>query len=118
MFPIMGKCSVCSAGRDIRKHRLQWWKRGFLRKKTMLNLLLCKQMYWHSLSKKEPFFLPESPSSRPKHKLFDRDELAEYPSDTRFAVSREEWEASPAFHQAIVERLDHQEEREQDFVTV
>ena len=48
--------------------------------------------------------------------LFDRDELAEYPSDTMFTVSREEWETSPAFHQAVVERLNHQEEREQDFL--
>ncbi|MDE7244255.1 MAG: ssDNA-binding domain-containing protein, partial [Oscillospiraceae bacterium] len=48
--------------------------------------------------------------------LFDRDELAEYASDTMFTVSREEWEASPAFHQAIVDRLDYQEEREQNFL--
>ncbi|MDE7244504.1 MAG: hypothetical protein K2O18_11120, partial [Oscillospiraceae bacterium] len=48
--------------------------------------------------------------------LFDREDLEERPLDVMFAVSKEEWETSPAFHQAIVERLDHQEEREQDFL--
>ncbi|MDE7246047.1 MAG: DUF4316 domain-containing protein [Oscillospiraceae bacterium] len=48
--------------------------------------------------------------------VFDRDDLMEQPEGILFAVPREEWETSPAFHQAIVERLDHQEKREQDFL--
>ena len=48
--------------------------------------------------------------------VFDRKELLEYSPDTIFAVPREEWEASPDFHQAIVDRLNHQEERERAFL--
>ena len=48
--------------------------------------------------------------------VFDSEELLEYSPDTIFAVPREEWEASPDFHQAIVERLNHQEERERAFL--
>ena len=40
----------------------------------------------------------------------------EYSPDTIFAVPREEWEVSPDFHQAIVDRLNHQEERERAFL--
>ena len=48
--------------------------------------------------------------------VFDSEELLEYSPDTIFAVPREEWEASPDFHQAIVDRLNHQEERERAFL--
>ena len=34
-----------------------------------------------------------------------------------FAVSREEWEQSPAFHEKILERQEHQQEREQAFLS-
>ncbi len=48
--------------------------------------------------------------------VFDSEELLEYSPDTIFAVPREEWEAAPDFHQAIVDRLNHQEERERAFL--
>ena len=48
--------------------------------------------------------------------IFDRDDLMEQPKGMMFAASREEWEASPEFHAAVVDRLDHQEEREQAFL--
>ncbi len=48
--------------------------------------------------------------------VFDAEELLEYSPDTTFAVPREEWEASPDFHQAIVDRLNHQEDRERAFL--
>ena len=48
--------------------------------------------------------------------VFDRDDLMEQPDGMRFAVSREEWEASPEFRAAVVDRLNHQEEREQAFL--
>ena len=48
--------------------------------------------------------------------VFDTEELLEYSPDTIFAVPREEWEAAPDFHQAIVDRLNHQEERERAFL--
>ena len=48
--------------------------------------------------------------------VFDSEELMEYSPDTIFAVPREEWEAAPDFHQAIVDRLNHQEERERAFL--
>ena len=48
--------------------------------------------------------------------VFDSEELLEYSPETIFAVPREEWEASPDFHQAIVDRLNHQEERERAFL--
>src|SRR5699024_11596980 len=34
-----------------------------------------------------------------------------------FAVSREEWEQSPRFHEKVLERQDHQMEREQAFLS-
>ena len=37
--------------------------------------------------------------------------------DGIFAVSREEWEQSPAFHEKVLERLDRQLEREQAFLS-
>ena len=48
--------------------------------------------------------------------VFDSEELLEYSPDTIFAVPREEWEAAPDFHQTIVDRLNHQEERERAFL--
>lgn len=48
--------------------------------------------------------------------IFDRDDLMEQPKGMMFAASREEWEASPEFHAAVVDQLDHQEEREQAFL--
>ena len=48
--------------------------------------------------------------------LFDREELDTQASGTMFAVSREEWEQSPMFHKKIVERQQHQEEREKAFL--
>jgi len=48
--------------------------------------------------------------------LFDREELGTYAPGTTFAVSREDWEHSPLFHERIVERLQHQEERENTFL--
>lgn len=43
--------------------------------------------------------------------LFDREELEAQAPGTVFAVSREEWEQSPMFHEKIMERQQHQEER-------
>ena len=37
--------------------------------------------------------------------------------DGIFAVSREEWEQSPAFHEKVLERQEHQQEREQAFLS-
>ena len=48
--------------------------------------------------------------------LFDREELDTQASGTMFAVSREEWEQRPMFHEKIVERQQHQEERENAFL--
>lgn len=48
--------------------------------------------------------------------LFDREELDAYVPGTVFAVSREEWEHSPMFHDKIEERHQHQEERENAFL--
>lgn len=48
--------------------------------------------------------------------LFDREELDTQASGTMFAVSREEWEQSPMFHKKILERQQHQEEREKAFL--
>lgn len=48
--------------------------------------------------------------------LFDREELEAQTPGTVFAVSREEWEHSPMFHDKIEERQQHQEERENAFL--
>ncbi len=48
--------------------------------------------------------------------LFDREDFDSQAPDVLFAVSREEWEASPLFHEKIMERHDHQEEREAAFL--
>ena len=48
--------------------------------------------------------------------VFDRDNLMEQPEGMIFPGSREEWEASPKFHAAVVDRLNHQEDQEQAFL--
>ncbi len=48
--------------------------------------------------------------------VFDAEELVEQLEGVVFAVSKEEWEASPDFHQLIMDRMDHQEERERAFL--
>ena len=48
--------------------------------------------------------------------VFDRDDLDERPPDMVFAVSKEEWEASEDFRQAVADRMNRQEEREQAFL--
>ena len=47
---------------------------------------------------------------------FDWTDLEERPLDTMYAVSKEEWEASPDFQQAVADRMQHQEDREQAFL--
>ena len=48
--------------------------------------------------------------------LFDRAELDTQAPGTVFAVSREEWEHCPIFHSKIMERQQHQVERENAFL--
>ena len=48
--------------------------------------------------------------------VFDRDDLNERPPDMVFGVPKEEWEASPDFHQLIADRMNRQEERERAFL--
>lgn len=48
--------------------------------------------------------------------LFDREELDTQAPGTVFAVSREEWGQCPMFHEKIVERQQHQVERENVFL--
>lgn len=48
--------------------------------------------------------------------LFDREDFDAQAPEVLFAVSREEWEKSPMFHEKIMERHDHQEEREAAFL--
>ena len=48
--------------------------------------------------------------------LFDREELDTQAPGTVFAVSREEWGQCPMFHEKIVERQQHQVERENAFL--
>lgn len=49
--------------------------------------------------------------------LFEKEEIASQAEDTIFAVVKEEWEQSPDFHEKIMERKAHQEEREQAFLS-
>ena len=48
--------------------------------------------------------------------VFDREDLDERPLDMMFAVPKEEWEASQDFREAVADRMNHQEEREQAFL--
>lgn len=49
--------------------------------------------------------------------LFDREEFESQLPGTVFALSREEWEESPAFDALIQDRKNHQQEREQAFLS-
>ena len=48
--------------------------------------------------------------------VFDRDDLMEQPEGMMFAVTREEWEESQDFRQAVLGRMQHQPEREKAFL--
>ena len=48
--------------------------------------------------------------------LIDREDFDTQAPEILFAVSREEWEASPLFHEKVMDRHDHQEEREAAFL--
>ena len=48
--------------------------------------------------------------------VFDQEDLMELPKGMRFAIPREEWEESPDFRRAVLDRMQHQEEREQAFL--
>lgn len=48
--------------------------------------------------------------------LFDREDFDTQAPEILFAISCEEWEKSPLFHEKIMERHDHQEEREAAFL--
>ena len=47
---------------------------------------------------------------------FDQDDIDAAPAELPFAISREEWEESSAFHDKILERQQRQEEREAAFL--
>ena len=49
--------------------------------------------------------------------LFDREDFDAQKPDTMYAVSREEWEESPEFDAMVQDRLNHQTEREQAFLS-
>ena len=48
--------------------------------------------------------------------VFDWIDMDERPLDTMYAISKEEWEASPEFQEAVADRMQHQESREQAFL--
>lgn len=48
--------------------------------------------------------------------VFDGDELDEYPHDRVFAITKEEWETSQDFKQAVASRMERQGDREQAFL--
>lgn len=48
--------------------------------------------------------------------VFDREDLMEQPEGVMFAIPREEWEASQDFRQAVLDRMQHQPEREKAFL--
>ncbi len=48
--------------------------------------------------------------------VFDQDDLMEQPEGVMFAVPREEWEESQDFRQAVLDRMQHQPEREKAFL--
>lgn len=48
--------------------------------------------------------------------VFDRDDLMEQPEGTMFAVPHEEWEKTQDFRQAVLDRMQHQPEREKAFL--
>ena len=49
--------------------------------------------------------------------LFDREDFDAQKPDTMYAISREEWEESPEFDALVQDRLNHQAEREQAFLS-
>ena len=49
--------------------------------------------------------------------LFDREEFETQLPGTVLALSREEWEQSPQFHEKVMDRQNHQQEREQAFLS-
>ena len=48
--------------------------------------------------------------------VFGPDDIMELPVGTMLAIPREEWEQSPDFRRAVLDRMRHQEEREQAFL--
>lgn len=48
--------------------------------------------------------------------VFEPDDIMELPKGMMLAVPREEWEQSPEFQRAVLDRLNHQEERERAFL--
>lgn len=48
--------------------------------------------------------------------IFDAEDFTTHADSVIFAIERDEWEHSPDFHQQIVDRLEHQEQREQAFL--
>lgn len=49
--------------------------------------------------------------------IFEKEEIGSPEAGTLFAVSKEDWEGSTDFHAKIMERQEHQEEREQAFLS-
>ena len=48
--------------------------------------------------------------------VFEPDDIMELPKGMMLAVPREEWEQSPEFRRAVLDRMQHQEERERAFL--
>jgi len=48
--------------------------------------------------------------------VFEPDDIMELPDGMMLAVPREEWEQSPEFRRAVLDRMQHQEERERAFL--
>ena len=48
--------------------------------------------------------------------VFEPDDIMELPEGMMLAVPREEWEQSPDFQRAVLDRMQHQEERERAFL--
>ena len=48
--------------------------------------------------------------------VFGPDDIMELPEGMMLAIPREEWEQSSMFHQLVVDRLNHQEDRERAFL--
>ena len=48
--------------------------------------------------------------------VFEPDDIMELPEGMMLAVPREEWERSPEFRRAVLDRMQHQEERERAFL--
>ncbi len=48
--------------------------------------------------------------------VFEPDDIMELPEGMMLAIPREEWEQSPDFQRAVLDRMQHQEERERAFL--